>query len=120
MRRISAKLVEVGRSDGFSADGQIAHWCPACASLHAFAVLSANTRGAKWAWDGEAALPSFLPSMKITWGRQADPACNVAGGCCHYVLTKGRITFCPDCTHALAGQVVDLPDLLPRYDAEET
>lgn len=28
---------------------------------------------------------------------------------CHAVVTNGRIFFCPDSSHALAGQTVDLP-----------
>ena len=30
---------------------------------------------------------------------------------CHTFVTDGRIQFLSDCTHALAGQTVDLPDI---------
>ena len=30
---------------------------------------------------------------------------------CHSFVTDGRIQFLSDCTHALAGQTVDLPDI---------
>lgn len=30
---------------------------------------------------------------------------------CHSFVTAGRIEFLPDCTHALAGQTVDLPEI---------
>jgi len=29
---------------------------------------------------------------------------------CHSFVTDGRIQFLTDCTHALAGQTVDIPD----------
>jgi len=31
---------------------------------------------------------------------------------CHSYVTDGRIQFLADCTHALAGLTVDLPELL--------
>lgn len=30
---------------------------------------------------------------------------------CHSFIRDGRIEFLSDCTHALAGQTVDLPDI---------
>ena len=36
---------------------------------------------------------------------------------CHTFVTDGRIQFLGDCTHALAGQTVDLPDWPVRNDA---
>ena len=32
---------------------------------------------------------------------------------CHSFITDGRIQFLSDCTHALAGQTVDLPEVEP-------
>jgi hypothetical protein len=32
-------------------------------------------------------------------------------GLCHYFIVDGRIRYCGDCQHELAGQTVDLPDL---------
>ena len=29
---------------------------------------------------------------------------------CHHFVTEGKIQFCGDCTHALRGQTVELPD----------
>jgi hypothetical protein len=36
------------------------------------------------------------------------------GSVCHSFVTDGRIQFLGDCTHALANQTVELPDL-PDY-----
>jgi hypothetical protein len=117
MRRLSAKLVEVGTVDGYAQDGMVAHWCPACDRLHQFAVNAPQRNGARWAWDGEVLAPTFMPSMNIKTNPPGDPhhQPRAASSVCHYILTKGRITFCGDCTHALAGQVVDLPDLPVRH-----
>jgi len=32
------------------------------------------------------------------------------GTTCHYFITDGKIEFCGDSPHKLAGQIVDLPD----------
>lgn len=56
----------------------IAHWCPACKGVHVFTIDNPNSNGARWTWDGNIEAPTFTPSMKITWGRQADPKCQSA------------------------------------------
>lgn len=67
-----------------------------------------------WSFDGNIEAPSFSPSMLIRWGRFVDPSyvdeTPGESGICHYFLTAGRLQFCSDSTHALAGQTVDLPD----------
>lgn len=76
-----------------------------------------------WKFDGNFAMPTVSPSVKIT-GKQC---VNVDGqwtgewvlgddgkakdACCHYVLTNGILNFCGDCTHKFNGQSVPLPDL---------
>ena len=39
--------------------------------------------------------------------------------CCHYILTDGVLNFCGDCTHALRGQSVPLPEL-PEWMRDAT
>lgn len=117
MERISAKLARVGRVDGYWTPGQVAHWCPACNSLHPFALETRNHSGAIWTWDGDVDRPTFSPSMNIRIG-----PINPNGDAeerhidvCHYFLRGGRIEFLGDCTHAMRGQTVDLPDMPPRW-----
>lgn len=88
-----------------------AHWCPACEKMHIFTVDNPQPNGARWVFDGNLESPTFQPSMRVSWGRQADPSCGVNGGVCHYILTNGQIAFCGDCTHPLAGKTVPIPDL---------
>ena len=80
-----------------------------------------------WTFDGNLESPTFSPSVKIT-GKHAvvdergewtgewvrDASGNAVDYCCHYVLTAGVIQFCGDCTHAMVGQAVPLPELPPH------
>lgn len=103
------KIRKTTSVSGYTAIG-IVHWCPACEEVHQFAIESPNSSGAIWQWNGDTEKPTFTPSMLIRWGKQADPKCEVNGGICHYILTDGIINYCGDCTHAMAGQSVPLPD----------
>lgn len=70
-------------------------WCPACNNPHTIPVD--GSRG--WTWNGDRERPTIQPSIRVSGG---------GGYCCHAVVTAGRIAFQGDCTHALAGQTVDL------------
>ena len=72
--------------------------CPRCGHGHAVTVNGEkNSCGATWKWNGSLDKPTFTPSLNIV-------------GYCHSIVTDGKIQFLADCTHALAGQTVDLPD----------
>lgn len=95
-----------------SVRGGHAHWCPGCNEMH---VVPDS-----WTFDGNAALPTFSPSVRIRGVRthpdtglalERDAEGRPVEFCCHYILTAGRLNFCGDSTHALAGQTVDLPEL---------
>jgi hypothetical protein len=80
--------------------GLLWHWCPGCSERHPVHV-GGDHRGPKWQWDGSTEAPTFAPSLKHDFGD---------GRICHYFITGGLIQFCSDSTHALAGQIVPLPD----------
>lgn len=81
------------------------HWCPGCNDRH-----SIPTSGHKaWEFNGDTALPTFSPSVLNTW-KNADDGIELR---CHYYIVDGTIQYCGDCTHALAGQTVPLPELPP-------
>jgi len=94
--------------------GGFGHWCPGCGYGHEIDTEQPNSLGAKWSFDGNMASPTFTPSVNIRWGKYADPS-HVGDPAhdrvCHYNITAGRIYYHGDCTHALRGQVVDLPDI---------
>lgn len=95
--------------------GAYLHWCPACEELHPLPD--------SWQFNGNLESPSFHPSFRQEgvqrvfsdgewtgeWKR--DAAGDTIPFVCHYVLTDGVLNFCPDCTHAMAGQSVPLPVL---------
>lgn len=111
-----------------AADGQghrfLVFMCPGCQEPHEVCVQGP---GPLWTWNGSVDTPTFTPSIKVMSGHYAgaepDNGCwckynaehpdqPVAFTCnlCHSFVTDGRIQFLGDCTHALAGQTVDLPD----------
>lgn len=110
-----AKLVRLNRK--YWPRGGAGHWCPGCNNGHEIDTEVRNAQGAKWGFNCDAQRPTFTPSINIRWGRFADPEWKPSdgeedhSGVCHYFITDGKIIFLSDCTHALAGQTVDLPDV---------
>lgn len=91
--------------------------CPGCGDVHVV-----PTGGGGWGWNGSLSSPSLSPSISVTSGHYAShwkpgDECwcgkNYHFECyrCHSVVTDGKIAFCADSTHALAGQTVDLPEI---------
>lgn len=62
---------------------------------------------ARWTFNGDFDKPTFSPSLN-TWitGTNGEVRSR-----CHSFIRDGRIQFLGDCTHALAGQTVDLPEI---------
>lgn len=71
---------------------------------------SPHMSAARWGFNGDLDHPTFDPSVLCTsnWGPEQREVR------CHSYVTDGRIQFLPDCTHALAGQTVDLSDICPE------
>lgn len=107
--------------------GQIAFWCPGCDGAHAIQIDEGP--GPRWGYNGNHEKPTFTPSVLVrgedfTETGRADYQAWYAAGCpprnsesfesqpivCHSFITDGRIQFLGDCTHALAGQTVNIPD----------
>lgn len=99
-------------------------WCPGCDEAHV--VKTGAGSGPRWGYNGNPDAPTFTPSVllkvghycqgqegKDCWctyeeriGQPAPFKCAI----CHSFVTDGRIQFLGDCTHALAGQTVELPN----------
>lgn len=108
-------------SEGWFGQG-FAHWCPACETMHGFAVERPFRNGAKWTFDGNLDRPTFTPSMNIKintpdMGKDYQP--DVSSSVCHYFLKEGNLQFLGDCTHAMKGQTVPLPEL-PMHLRDES
>ena len=83
------------------------HWCPGCERIHQIAVNQPFRNGAQWQYDGNHTSPTFNPSINV------NP--NHASVRCHYFIRNGRIDFCSDSHHSLAGQSVELPDIPTEF-----
>lgn len=102
--------------------------CPGCGHSH---EISSG-----WQCNGDQELPTISPSILVTSGHYAsnwkqgdacwctyyaehpedaadnEKASRFACGVCHSFVTEGKIRFLQDCSHALAGQTVDLPEIV--------
>lgn len=93
--------------------------CPACNRQHAVPYFS--HRGPRWSWNGRTDAPTLMPSIRVEGIvplsgadlSELDRRHHVQPKyyLCHSFITEGQIQYLSDCTHALAGQVVDLPDI---------
>lgn len=86
--------------------GAYSFWCPGCQRGHMVHVDSVNSVGAKWTFNGNGDAPTFSPSIHL----QVEYGDGHRETRCHSFITDGMIQFLGDCTHALAGQTVPLPD----------
>jgi len=73
-------------------DEKILFFCPGCG--HAHVVDS------RWSFNGDYNKPTFRPSVLVIGEKR-----------CHSFVTDGKIQFLNDCSHELAGQTVDLPEV---------
>jgi hypothetical protein len=109
--QLGPKLRRVGADFGYPAGG-LGHWCPGCGIMHVIVVDEPIVDGNGHEWDGDTTAPTILPDVDIKWGDQVNPRFNgYGGGRCHYILVAGVIEFMVDCTHAMKGKRVPLPDL---------
>ncbi|MFZ3141135.1 DUF6527 family protein [Polaromonas sp.] len=117
----------ISSSDG-TPEQYVQFKCPGCSNIHCIGV-GPKASGPRWGWNGDKAKPTFTPSVlakgnKLTFnehgnwdgGWERDGQGNLIPYVCHSFVTEGRIQFLSDCTHALAGQTVDLPD----FDQDES
>lgn len=123
MSAISKVLREAG-SNGYR---MLMFRCPGCKEAHGVSVSRPEGQaGPVWGYNGNPDKPTFTPSILVTGYRvspegeammdRGDPP--PEGGrypgsafVCHSFVTDGRIQFLGDCTHALAWQTVDLPEI---------
>lgn len=79
--------------------------------MHVFHVSRPAPSGARWTWDNNVEAPTFRPSMVVSTAAYVDDGAVIPEERCHYYLSAGKLLFLDDCTHALRGQTVDLPEL---------
>ena len=82
--------------------------CPGCGMGHAPHVRPHKLpNGASWEFNGNLDLPTFSPSILVTMEDPDGRKVMV----CHSFVENGKIRYLSDCTHHLAGQTVDLPEI---------
>lgn len=87
--------------------------CPACQITHGFVVSTdAMLRG--WDFNGDIERPTVWPDISGACPRRDSDGRFIYEPPwvhCHLFLRDGILEFWPDCSHALAGQSVPLPDI---------
>ena len=96
----------------------VGFWCPGCDEMH---IVRVAPHPHAWGFNGNGDAPTFTPSVLVQGTKRmtddeharamAGEELNLPKTVCHSFVTDGCIQFLSDCTHALAGQTVPLPDL---------
>jgi hypothetical protein len=100
--QLTAKLV-VRRSENYE---HYLFYCPGCQEVHPYCTKSPFDH-AQWQFNGNVEKPTFTPSLLIVRTLSDYVGC---GPRCHLFVTDGKIAYCSDCEHGLAGQTVDMVD----------
>lgn len=92
--------------------------CPACGCSHGVWVTPHdNGNGATWQWNGDVNEPTLFPSLLVKWckyDREENGEIiesSVKEIVCHSFISAGFILYQNDCTHEMAGEVVELPKI---------
>lgn len=72
--------------------------CPGCEEGHSVDVRTDGGRP-NWTFSGSLDFPTFTPSVFYP------------DRVCHFFIRSGRMEFLADCTHPLAGKIVDMLDI---------
>ena len=112
-------------------DGRLTWWCPGCNGAHQVpaAIRQApvavpdpgypdwtppheyyEARDGAWSWNGSATRPTFQPSVLVRYEGTDAGKDGAPPAVCHSFVVDGRMQFLGDCTHALAGQTVPIPE----------
>lgn len=79
--------------------------CPGCGYKHGFYVRREGHNGPIWEFNGDLEKPTVSPSILMSTSWDDKPHV------CHSYINNGIIQFLSDCTHKLAGQTVELPEI---------
>lgn len=74
-------------------------YCPACKYHHPYNTVKVDNNPC-WKFNGDMIKPTFTPSLKCFGGS--------TGTSCHLFVTDGKIIYCNDCPHEMAGKTIDM------------
>lgn len=80
--------------------------CPGCGHEHNYHIEGENKI---WNFNGDMNKPTFTPSLLNTWTEKNGDS--IINHRCHLFIINGQIQYCSDCTHSLANQTVELPNI---------
>ena len=100
-------MAKIGKKLRSLEGGHVVFECPGCEMRH---VIRVEPRDGKpcWSYNGNPDAPTFQPSVFVN---PPGPYHTDSTPSCHSFVTDGQVQFLTDCTHALAGQTVPLPDI---------
>jgi Family of unknown function (DUF6527) len=96
----------------FERDNQQLGWmfeCPGCRGYHVVYVdPHRSPNGSQWLFNGDIEAPTFEPS--INYRIDYHVSLGKSPVVCHLYVTNGKLQFLDDCTHALKGQTIAMPE----------
>lgn len=85
--------------------------CPACGTNHFVSIGPKSYWDIRWKFNGNHERPTINPSVLVTCYIPAEMKIEPNIRRCHSFIRDGKIQYLGDCTHAMAGQTVELPDI---------
>lgn len=79
--------------------------CLGCGCLHGIWVSKKGYNGPAWDFNKDLEKPTINPSILV---REPTPS---GMKICHSFVRDGKIQYLSDCTHDLAGQTIELPEI---------
>jgi len=110
---MAAKVSRIANQDGEHLG--FTFYCPGCRGWHMYYTqpwvknVETGAAGPVWTFNGDLENPTFGPSLLIYEGRH--PNGDLGHPRCHLFVRAGKIQYCGDCGHDLAGQIVDMIDV---------
>ena len=92
--------------------GRWIFFCPACECGHCIKTDPNDKElmgNAYWTFNGDQDKPTIRASILVFEGKDNPPFKKQHR--CHSFVTDGKIEYLGDCTHKMAGQTVELPDM---------
>lgn len=87
-------------------------FCPGCKEYHSLHTIQPNNNGTTFVITGTLQSPTVTPMIgriieKFNKSKHANNPAHV----CNSRITDGKIRYLENCSHALAGRIVDLPNV---------
>lgn len=90
---------------------QFLFYCPGCNCAHIIPT-ECSFKGPIWNFDGNMESPTFTPSLRTFY---THPNSKEKITTCHLTITNGKIQYCADSPHALAGQTISMVPIPKGY-----